>query len=186
MRKRTQSKRLNKSQWLEKSLKALPKMVGEKLNIDNICNELNVTKGSFYAHFDTRDDFLEELVEYWHKTYTASVVQEVQNNTNLNPKQRLREIMNIVLSKRLDRYDFSIRSLATFEPAVARLVEKNDKTRFEFVRSNLHEIGFRDKDLEARMRIFVVYLSMRSSMKVPNNKKDQLSLINSYLKIFTE
>jgi AcrR family transcriptional regulator len=48
---------LSRDEWLEKALIVVSREGGAKLRINNPVTEVGVTKGSFYWHFKSRDDF---------------------------------------------------------------------------------------------------------------------------------
>ena len=62
LKKRT---RFSRTDWLARAMDVLSRKGGARLRINDLCQELGVTKGSFYAHFEDRADFVRQFVAYW-------------------------------------------------------------------------------------------------------------------------
>ncbi len=161
---------LNRSDWLALSIEVLSQEGGAKLNIDHVCHELGVTKGSFYAHFKNRADFIEKLVTYWAETYTQSVIDAMNELENSTAEIRLLALMRFLHRNRSGLHDFVIRAWAAQEPLVAKAVRKVDGQRFRYIRQIFHEMGFRGTELDLRTRIFVVFHSAVESIRLPSSQ----------------
>ena len=68
---------------------------GMKLRIDTLCKALGVTKGSFYWHFEDRDDFVRSVVEFWSKNFTDPVVEQISQRGG-SAADRLKSLMQTV------------------------------------------------------------------------------------------
>lgn len=163
-------RRLNRSDWLALSLEVLSHEGGARLNIDHVCHKLGVTKGSFYAHFKNRSDFIEKFVTYWAETYTQSVIDAINELENSTAEIRLLALMQFLHRNRSSRNDFAIRAWAAQEPLVAKAVRKVDGQRFRYIRQIFHELGFRGAELDLRTRIFVVFHSAVESIRLPSSQ----------------
>lgn len=51
--------------WLDLGLETLRESGTTGLRIDRLARQLGVTKGSFYAHFSSKSDYLTALCEHW-------------------------------------------------------------------------------------------------------------------------
>ena len=92
---RSENSRLNKDEWLERSLTLLAHNKGN-FNIDELVKKLGVTKGSFYWHFKSRDDFISTLLDYWENSSTQNVLIEMEKYHDEDAKKRLLELMRIL------------------------------------------------------------------------------------------
>lgn len=168
--KSKRKKRLSRHDWLSLSIDVLSQEGGAKLNIDHVCHELGVTKGSFYAHFKNRSDFIEKFVIYWAETYTQSVIDGMNEFENSTAEMRLLALMRFLHRNRSGRYDFAIRAWAAQEPLVAKAVRKVDGQRFKYIGQIFHEMGFRGAELDLRTRTFVVFHSAVGSIRLPSSQ----------------
>ena len=57
-------KRLGKKQWLSKALDVLAASGVDEIKIARLAEELGMSRNGFYYHFQNRDHFLEELLDY--------------------------------------------------------------------------------------------------------------------------
>ena len=70
-RERTSDQRLSRQDWLENALATLSEKGQAGLSIQDLSVALGVSRGSFYWHFEDRDDFVHALLEHWYEEYTA-------------------------------------------------------------------------------------------------------------------
>ena len=149
--------RLSKEEWLARALEALGKKGAGELTIESLARHLGVTKGSFYWHFRDRADFFRQLIEYWDERFTRTVTTEI-SGLGGTAEERLLELMQLVHSKRLDRFEMPVRAWAQQNPALAPLVRSVDRHRTLFVRSLFLEMGFDEDEADMRTRIFLTYM----------------------------
>ena len=182
--KRNKSKKLSRDEWLSRALEVLSQKGSTKLRIDPLTESLGVTKGSFYWHFEDRADFVKSLAEYWAQYSTEQVIEMV-NTTKGSASDRLLKLMEFVCLRDLGKYDVPIRSWATQEPAVARIVKKVDEQRLAFVRSLFSELGFKGKELDMRSRTLAVFLSFEFGSFAGGTKRARLDLLKRTHAFFT-
>ena len=149
--------RLSREEWLARALEVLGKNGAGQLTVESLARQLGVTKGSFYWHFRDRADFFRQLIEYWDEHFTQTVIAEISGQGG-PPEERLLELMRLVLSKRLDRFEMPVRAWAQQNPALAPLVRRVDRHRISFVRSLFLEMGFDEDEAEMRTRVFLTYM----------------------------
>ena len=113
---------MSRDEWLQKSLDHLANHGPSHLRIDEISEALEVTKGSFYHHFENRAEWLREIAEYWEEHYTRSIGARV-SAVDGSPADRLWEIIVAIEETDAARYDVAVRAWAARDTGVARLVE---------------------------------------------------------------
>ena len=74
---------------------------GAKLTIDSLCRNLGVTKGSFYAHFVNRADFVSQFVAYWTENFTQSAIEVSDELEDATAEARLLALMQLLHRKRV-------------------------------------------------------------------------------------
>lgn len=169
--KPTPAPRYDRERWLETALNVLAKEGGARLRVDALAKSLGVTKGSFYHHFKNREDFVRELMDFWSREYTQSVIEEV-NDLPGTASERLLKLTQQVEEQGLDKYDIAFRSWAAQDPMVAAALREVDMQRYEFVRGVFESIGFSGADLDMRVRLFLVFVSARRSVYMPQRDGD--------------
>jgi AcrR family transcriptional regulator len=172
VRKQQAITRHDKDEWLKKALEVVARDGGAKLRIDALVKEMGVTKGSFYWHFESRDDFVRALLEYWHEYSTLNVPRGLQELSG-SASERLYALITIVVGQELTRYDLAIRSWAIQEPDIRPLVRRTDVFRLNFVRDLFAEMGFDTTEADMRARMLVTYMALDGAVfdKLPKKKR---------------
>jgi AcrR family transcriptional regulator len=160
---RRRIERLSREAWLEKALASLASAGHAPLRVGAIAAQLEVTKGSFYHHFENRADFVRSIVDYWEQKYTRDIASNLVAN-NEAPEEWLWALIEGVAESRLTRFDVAIRAWASHDQEVRKLVARADKFRMTYVRSIFSAMGFKDSDLEARTRAFVTTVSAQDAI----------------------
>ena len=164
-------RRFDREAWLRTALEVLARQGQAKLRVDALAGQLGVTKGSFYHHFENREDFVQSLLAYWSSAFTDKVIAEVSARER-SPEERLLYVMRMIEREGLDRYDISFRSWAAQDPSVAKGVRKVDLERYRFIRSLFAEMGFEGNDLETRVELWLVFQSAQRTVYVPKSSRD--------------
>ena len=180
----TNPARLSKEEWLARALEVLGKKGAGELTIESLARRLGVTKGSFYWHFKDRADFFQQLIEYWDEHFTQTVITKISDQ-DAPPEERLLELMRLVLSKRLDRFEMPVRAWAQQNPALAPLLRKVDRHRTLFVRSLFLEMGFDEDEAEMRTRIFLTYMIAQRFLLTSTAGSKQLADLRKRAAFFT-
>jgi AcrR family transcriptional regulator len=168
--------RLSREQWLARALETLCRDGGARLRIDALVKEVGVTKGSFYWHFNNRQDFVRSILQYWHEM-TALDVTEYIETLEGSPEQRLMDGITIVMEQRMNRYDVAIRSWAIQEPSIRPLVRRTDVFRHKFVRGLFEEMGFDRDAADTRTRALVAYLALYEAIFDKLSAKQRLAQV---------
>ena len=77
-------KKLNKTAWFEQGFKILKTRGAAELTIENLTKKLNKTKGSFYHHFKSRDDYFKKLLEFWEEKQTFDIIEIKKQKKTFN------------------------------------------------------------------------------------------------------
>ena len=167
------SKGLSRNEWLARALEVLAKEGSSVMTVDALVKCLNVTRGSFYWHFEDRADFIRQLVHYWSVAFTEEIAKEV-GKVQGGAAERLLGLTNAIIKKRLNRYDAPIRAWASHDLVAARHVKKVDEFRTDYVRALFKEMGFTGDELEMRTRTLVAFYSLEPGMFLRIPRKQQL------------
>ncbi|MEL7340174.1 MAG: TetR/AcrR family transcriptional regulator, partial [Bacteroidota bacterium] len=88
--------RLSKEDWLAEGFKVLSEFAQHKLRILYLCERLGVTRGSFYHHFESIEDYIEQLMQSWEQQNTLQLIELA--NTAEGPKERFQKLNEMVVS----------------------------------------------------------------------------------------
>jgi len=165
--------RLNRESWLALALEVLSREGRAKIQIEYLAQRLGVTKGSFYAHFSGRKEFITSVAAYWADTLTVNALNKLSTAEG-TAEERLLLLMQTIKNHQLGKYDIVMRAWALDEPLVGEQVEKVDQIRFEYIKSLFAEMGFTGADLEMRSTIFQAFHSLSDALQGNYFKENRL------------
>jgi len=184
-RRRRLTPRFDRVAWLEAALEVLAQEGNSKLRIENLSRDLGVTRGSFYHHFNSREEFIAALAEYWVETTTEQTNAKIAS-LDIPAAERLLTLMQMIREHRLDRYDIAFRSWAAQNPKVAEQVRRVDLVRHKFVRELFAEMGFEGADLDDRVRMWLVYECSKGTVGAPEGVEDDEEFLRRRFNFFTQ
>jgi AcrR family transcriptional regulator len=146
--------RTPRSSWIEEGLRALAAGGPDAVRIELLAQELGVTKGGFYWHFDDRRALLEEILDAWERASVDDVIERVESESG-DPRAKLRRLSALAASSDEPlRTDLAVRDWARREAAVAERLRRVDNRRMEYVRSLFGAFCPDEDDVEARCLVF--------------------------------
>jgi AcrR family transcriptional regulator len=175
--------RFNREAWLREALEVLSREGEGKLRIDTVCKALGVTKGSFYSHFNGREEFIQAMLEYWIAEFNARVPQTTEEHGG-SASDRLRFLFDFVTSNDFGRYDVAIDSWAAHEPGIGAQVRDIYAIRFDYVGSLFSELGFKGIELETRTAAFLAFLKSESRVTGRRIEKRTPHRIDTEMRFF--
>lgn len=122
--------RKSKIDWLDQGLLILGEYGTKGLTIEQLCKDLNLTKGSFYHHFEHVNDFNDQLLDHW-----ASQYDNPSGNLPNDPEGLL-SFLDMLMKdvyQGITQPEVAIRSMTVHNDKARRLVEKIDQQRYEFL-----------------------------------------------------
>ena len=128
-----------------------------------LAKELDVSRGSFYWHFEDHDDLLRSMLDWWDRQMTDSVIQ-VANESRGSPKKRLMAVAEDVVRFHLNKYDAAIRTWAEGDKRAAKTLQRVVKKRLDYVTSLFREAGFSPAEARARGDLLAVYIMSEGSI----------------------
>jgi AcrR family transcriptional regulator len=131
-----EAKRLSREHWLRAARRAMLKGGYGAASVEGLARTLGVTKGSFYWHFRTRAELLDELLQEWELETSelfarASAFGDVREGLQWLMAESGRRV---VASERGDApSDAAIFAWSATDPRVARCVAKVEEIRVAFL-----------------------------------------------------
>lgn len=119
-----------KEAWLTEGLGILSERGIDGLTIEELCGRLNLTKGSFYHHFESRDDYSETLLGYWLDRDTERIMRETEKGSSHDEK--LKRLL-VLVTRNPAPYETAIRAWSLTDPLAAAYQTKVDRLRFDYL-----------------------------------------------------
>ncbi len=138
-----------REEWLELGLEALREGGTEAIRIDGLAKRLEVTKGSFYAHFPSKDEYLTAICEYWREQAMPMSVDRFFEVPGTLP-EKLHTLSKYVESSERSRYDAAIRELGKVNACAAEAIQAVGQARLEWSFEVFRRAGFEEAEARAR------------------------------------
>ena len=153
--------RTPRSIWIEQGLRALAAGGPDAVRIEVLAQQLGVSKGGFYWHFDGRSALLGEMLDTWERVVIDEVIERVEREGG-DARAKLKRVFGLARAYSkggLLAIEPPIRDWARRDKAVARRLRRVDNRRMEYMRTLFGELCRDEDDVEARcllaMALFV-------------------------------
>ena len=141
--------RTPRSTWIDAGLAALAAGGPDAVRVDLLAKALDVTRGGFYHHFESRAAFLEALLEAWEHRSTDEVLDRVEAEGG-DARDKVRKAGMLTFSKDLLPIDLAVRDWARRDKSVARRLRRVDNRRMDYLRALIATFSDDADDVEAR------------------------------------
>jgi AcrR family transcriptional regulator len=176
---------LQRFDWLEKALEIFVEEGIDSIRITRLANELGVTRGSFYWHFQNREDLIDSLVSFWKDKNTAAITGSVEHAASL-ADGILRIFETCIDSSQFDpRLDLALREWARRSTAIRELLDGEDEARIEALRH--FYLRFDYPMPQALIRARVLYYSQIGfyALGTRESLETRLDYTEAYFEAFT-
>ena len=125
---------LQRFDWLQQALEIFVAEGIDAVRITRLADDLGVTRGSFYWHYQNREDLIDSLVSYWKDKNTAAITDSITEASSL-ADGIFRFFETCIDAALFDpRLDLAIREWARRSTAIHALVDSEDAARIEALR----------------------------------------------------
>jgi AcrR family transcriptional regulator len=128
MATRPRSVRLGRDAWIEGAMDVLAERGLDAISVEGLARRLGVTKGSFYWHFEDRDELLAALFDRWEKVAVDGILVEV------GPLADARGALTRLILRAFDIDPPKRRRVLRIEVAMAAAAEAHPLARTAFAR----------------------------------------------------
>lgn len=129
---------LKKNDWLKHGLLTLSQQGHEGLKADTMAKTLNVSRGSFYWHFENLNCFKTALHAYWCERTTRQIIEDM--DAHVTQERRLETLMRTAFGSNSD-LERSMRAWAAQNDGAADAVRKVDDERLNYLTTLLVDAG---------------------------------------------
>ncbi|SLN52850.1 putative HTH-type transcriptional regulator TtgW [Roseovarius albus] len=179
--------RLTGADWVEAALHVLIGNGIEAVQITALARQLDVTRGSFYWHFESRENLLDALLEEWRARNTGVMLEAIRETSCL--EDGIFSLFSVwVDHTRFDpKLDQAIRDWARHSDKLREILKIEDNARVSAIAGFYERHGF--PEAEAFIRARVIYFTQISfyALKVEDDEdfQERLGYLNEYFKCFT-
>jgi AcrR family transcriptional regulator len=179
--------RLAAGDWIVTALAVLKDSGIDAVQITTLAKRLSVTRGSFYWHFDNREDLLTALISEWRARNTGVMIEAIRDVDCLD--HGILALFSVwVDHTRFDaQLDQAIRDWARHDEPLREVVKSEDDARVAAIARFFARHDY--PEAEAFIRARVIYFTQISfyALHVDDDKTmaQRLGYLNEYFRCFT-
>jgi AcrR family transcriptional regulator len=145
------SAKLGREDWVQAAIAILMTQGIQAVKVDRLAKALQITRGSFYWHFQDLDDLLAAMIQSWRSVMTEDVIQAVETNGG-SANQKLFHLFELAAADD-DRLEKAMRIWAIADDRVAAAIVEVDQQRIAYLQSLFTQIGFAPPDAAIRSQV---------------------------------
>ena len=150
---------LSRTAWVEAATQVLVDQGIDHVRVDVLAQQLGVTRGSFYWHFQNREDLLREVLQQWRRLATIELSRRLVEGGLSDPRAQLRDMISLPhrgrAASRAARIELAIRAWARRDALAREALDEADSSRLQVHTDTFLRLGFAAE--EARLRAWVTY-----------------------------
>ena len=166
---------LHRDAWLAKALDVLFSQGIGNVKVETLARELEVTKGSFYWHFPSRDALLVAALERWEQDEQEAVFGSLEGVSD--PRERLSQLFALVAHKVKSHIIYSELLKALDHPAVKPVIERVSKRRLDYLTASFRQAGLGRDEARHRARLayaaYTGFLQLSLQLQQPRLDHDE-------------
>ena len=152
-RKPAETRQLSRQDWVDYGVSLLGESGADAVRIERLCAGLNVTKGSFYWHFKSRADFLDQMLVHWQDKETQAIIDEIEAQAG-SPADAIKRLFEKANAGTVNfRAELAVRQWAIQDDKVAQTVQAVDERRLDFLHRQFLSMGFPVPETQMRARL---------------------------------
>jgi AcrR family transcriptional regulator len=146
------TQRLSVDDWIGAALEIMAADGIGGVKIQRLCDQLGVTKGSFYWHFKDLDAFLDSVAERW-RDGEGTFRSRLDAAVRTDPKRGLSDAVSAFLDRRVGRLERAMRDWSRTDERARAAIKSADKRIFDALVSGFESLGFDRSESDVRAKI---------------------------------
>ena len=176
---------LTKDDWLERAMQVLRTQGIGGVRVLSLARSLDVTRGSFYWHFRDRQDLLDQMLDWWDREMTDTVIRHTDRVRGEGQK-RILAFVEFILREDKARYDAAMRSWASGDRKAAAVLRRVMQKRLEYVSTLFRDAGCSPREATARGSLVAVYLMGEAAIHTGDSLETRLRLLRRQVRTLTK
>jgi AcrR family transcriptional regulator len=167
--------RLGRADWIDAALKAIAEGGLGAVAVEPLARRLGVTKGSFYAHFSSRDELIETALESWEHSHGEEQLAEFRAIDD--PAERLAAVLRMATEfSQSGAPSVHARLMGELDdPRVRAAVSRVNGARLERLAATYRQLGLSEQAAKHRARMaYAAYVGLlQMSREAPESRMDE-------------
>lgn len=171
----------DRDDWIDQARKVLIAEGVDRVKVESLAKRLGVTTGSFYHHFQNRQELLDALLEHWKMRNSGPMFAAVEA-AGPDPQEQIEALFQVVLteSEYDPAYDGAVRAWAHADKAVGEIVRAVDDQRIDLMKGIFERFGYDAPRAFVRARIAYFQQVGYQAMKVTETLSERRALYQFY------
>jgi AcrR family transcriptional regulator len=161
------ARRLDVDAWVDAALDLLAKNGIDGVRVEILAKTLQVTKGSFYWHFNDRDALHEHMLETWRRRATLALIERL-NRGDASPEARLRRLLRLPLtgdrSALAAAVELAIRLWGRRDERARIALREVDELRLRYIAGLIEAYGSNPQEADARAILAYSYMRVAPTL----------------------
>ena len=167
--------RLSAADWELAALDLIAEQGVSAVAVEPLARRLNVTKGSSYWHFPTRDALLEAALKRWEQVDVEHLMTQIDRIED--PRERLTELFTRTSREMKTHVIYSALLKALDHPVVQPVMQRLSLRRINYLAVGYRALGLSRRDAMHRARLaysaYVGFLQLMTQMKLPRMDSEE-------------
>lgn len=151
-----------------------------------MAKEINIAPSSFYHYFSTKEEFMNELLDYWHEEGSMKIIKAVFLEDD--PYRSVALLFKLIFEENFiyECFLLQLRAASYKNKVFLKKVNETDKLRVSFLTSLLARYGLNENEARAkanRVHNYVTGLHTSANLIEPD-KKSRQKFVNDLQHIF--
>lgn len=178
--------RTSKADWLKCAVALLIAGGIEQVKVRTIAQSLGVSRSSFYWFFKSRQDLLDQILDFWLETNTRPLIERAERPADTACRSVLHIFECWVAEDLFDpRLDIAVRDWARRSKRVRGVVDRGDEKRVTALTAMFERHGYASEDAFIRARVLYFMQVGYYSLAVEEPIETRLAYLAAYLRCFT-
>lgn len=145
------TQKLSRLDWLQIASDVLIEGGIDAVRVDPLAKLLKVTRGSFYWHFNDRDELLASILQEWETHNTSDIMDQVEAIEG-TAKYKLLKLFEIA-AQIDDRLEKAIRVWGVNDERAEAAIARVDQRRLDYLQTLFQQVGYSRKEAKIRARV---------------------------------
>jgi len=164
---------LSREAWVKAAMNLISQEGVKAVAVEPLALQLGVTKGSFYWHFQNRDELIHAALEAWEQDQSEDVVSRYGGIAD--PRRRLRVLLFAAFEDVENGKFFAALSLSSEDPRVQPYLRRASERRLAFGVEAFQALGF--SLAEAQERALFAYAAYTGYFQLLRTTPDAVAAV---------
>lgn len=175
-----------KQTWLDLAIEALVTEGIDQVKVQVMAKKLGVSRSGFYWSFATIQDLYDQMLEFWLKRNTGSIIERAMRPAPSVTKAVLNVFESWIDSSLFDpSLDIAVRFWARRDEKVRAVVDEADEQRVNAIKRMFERYGYAEEEALTRARVLYFTQIGHYTLAVKDSMEERMTHLKSYLLTFT-